>query len=123
MDVFLLKTKARLEVCPKIEQNSGDPFPLVVQPKCPDVHDPSWGHAFRYDTSNIWTCDSLFCLPSMFVQCLASISVQLVIYQVGLIPSQFYEVLSEKNYGKFKNLVLFAVMLILINSTVSLVCY
>uniref|UniRef100_A0A673M1R2 ATP-binding cassette sub-family D member 4-like n=1 Tax=Sinocyclocheilus rhinocerous TaxID=307959 RepID=A0A673M1R2_9TELE len=45
------------------------------------------------------------------------ISVQLVIYQVGLIPSQFYEVLSEKNYGKLKNLVLFAVMLILINST------
>ncbi|KAK2870346.1 hypothetical protein QQF64_021687 [Cirrhinus molitorella] len=43
--------------------------------------------------------------------------VQLVIYQVGLIPSQFYEVLSEKNYGKFKNLVLFAVVLILINST------
>uniref|UniRef100_A0A673MA50 ABC transmembrane type-1 domain-containing protein n=1 Tax=Sinocyclocheilus rhinocerous TaxID=307959 RepID=A0A673MA50_9TELE len=42
---------------------------------------------------------------------------QLVIYQVGLIPSQFYEVLSEKNYGKFKDLVLFAVMLILINST------
>lgn len=40
-----------------------------------------------------------------------------MIYQVGLIPSQFYEVLSEKNYGKFKNLVLFAVMLILINST------
>uniref|UniRef100_A0A8C1K5W1 ABC transporter domain-containing protein n=1 Tax=Cyprinus carpio TaxID=7962 RepID=A0A8C1K5W1_CYPCA len=46
-----------------------------------------------------------------------TLSVQLVIYQVGLIPSQFYEVLSEKNYGKFKNLVLFAVMLILINST------
>uniref|UniRef100_A0A8C1AIF2 ATP-binding cassette, sub-family D (ALD), member 4 n=1 Tax=Cyprinus carpio carpio TaxID=630221 RepID=A0A8C1AIF2_CYPCA len=46
-----------------------------------------------------------------------ALSVQLVIYQVGLIPSQFYEVLSEKNYGKFKNLVLFAVMLILINST------
>lgn len=51
---------------------------------------------------------------------LSFISVQLVIYQVGLIPSQFYEVLSEKTYGKFKNLVLFAVMLILINSTVSL---
>ncbi|KAI2648820.1 Lysosomal cobalamin transporter ABCD4 [Labeo rohita] len=46
-----------------------------------------------------------------------TLSVQLVIYQVGLIPSQFYEVLSEKNYGKFKNLVLSAVMLILINST------
>lgn len=51
------------------------------------------------------------------------ILVQLVIYQVGLIPSQFYEVLSEKSYGKFKNLVVFAVVLILINSTVSLVSY
>uniref|UniRef100_A0A673LY69 ATP-binding cassette sub-family D member 4-like n=1 Tax=Sinocyclocheilus rhinocerous TaxID=307959 RepID=A0A673LY69_9TELE len=48
---------------------------------------------------------------------LYSTTIQLVIYQVGLIPSQFYEVLSEKNYGKLKNLVLFAVMLILINST------
>ncbi|CAM4723710.1 unnamed protein product [Leuciscus chuanchicus] len=46
-----------------------------------------------------------------------TLSVQLVIYQVGLIPSQFYEVLSEKSYGKFKDLVLFAVLLILINST------
>ncbi|KAK9953040.1 hypothetical protein ABG768_017066 [Culter alburnus] len=46
-----------------------------------------------------------------------TLSVQLVIYQVGLIPSQFYEVLSEKSYGKFKDLVLFAVVLILINST------
>ncbi|XP_051738492.1 ATP-binding cassette sub-family D member 4 isoform X1 [Ctenopharyngodon idella] len=46
-----------------------------------------------------------------------TLSVQLVIYQVGLIPSQFYEVLSEKSYGKFKNLVVFAVVLILINST------
>uniref|UniRef100_A0A673M8Q1 ATP-binding cassette sub-family D member 4-like n=1 Tax=Sinocyclocheilus rhinocerous TaxID=307959 RepID=A0A673M8Q1_9TELE len=58
-----------------------------------------------------------FVLLSVFVQCFCFISVQLVIYQVGLIPSQFYEVLSEKNYGKLKNLVLFAVMLILINST------
>ncbi|XP_077101440.1 lysosomal cobalamin transporter ABCD4 isoform X2 [Siphateles boraxobius] len=46
-----------------------------------------------------------------------TLSVQLVIYQVGLIPSQFYEVLSEKSYGKFKDLVMFAVLLILVNST------
>ncbi|XP_051969752.1 lysosomal cobalamin transporter ABCD4-like isoform X2 [Xyrauchen texanus] len=46
-----------------------------------------------------------------------TLSVQLVIYQVGLIPSQFYEVLSEENYGKFKHLVAYAVLLILINST------
>lgn len=46
-----------------------------------------------------------------------TLSVQLVIYQVGLIPSQFYRVLSERSYGKFKDLVVFAVVLILINST------
>ncbi|XP_051538864.1 lysosomal cobalamin transporter ABCD4-like isoform X2 [Myxocyprinus asiaticus] len=54
----------------------------------------------------------------MFMMLLGvTLSVQLVIYQVGLIPSQFYEVLSEENYGKFKHLVAFAVLLILINST------
>ncbi|XP_034163800.2 ATP-binding cassette sub-family D member 4 isoform X1 [Pangasianodon hypophthalmus] len=42
--------------------------------------------------------------------------VQLVVYQVGLIPSQFYSVLSEKNYGKFKELVAFSVLLILLIS-------
>lgn len=45
-------------------------------------------------------------------------SVQLVIYQVGLIPSQFFGVLSEKNYGKFKELVAFSVLLVLLNSAV-----
>ncbi|KAA0704499.1 ATP-binding cassette sub-family D member 4 PMP70-related protein [Triplophysa tibetana] len=45
-----------------------------------------------------------------------TLSVQLVIYQVGLIPSQFYEVLSDKNSGRFRDLVAFAVFLILINS-------
>lgn len=47
-------------------------------------------------------------------------SVQLVIYQVGLVPSQFYGVLSEKNLGKFKELVAFSILLILINSAVCL---
>ncbi|KAI4893349.1 hypothetical protein NFI96_024138 [Prochilodus magdalenae] len=42
--------------------------------------------------------------------------VQLVIYQVGLIPSKFYSVLSEKNYGTFQELVSFAILLILLNS-------
>ncbi|XP_076826392.1 lysosomal cobalamin transporter ABCD4 isoform X2 [Brachyhypopomus gauderio] len=41
----------------------------------------------------------------------------MVIYQVGLIPSQFYGVLSEKNHSKFQELVVFAVLLILLNST------
>ncbi|XP_066539713.1 ATP-binding cassette sub-family D member 4 [Hoplias malabaricus] len=45
-----------------------------------------------------------------------TVSVQLVIYQVGLVPSQFYSVLSQKNYGRFRELVSFSVVLILINS-------
>lgn len=48
----------------------------------------------------------------------SSVSVQLVIYQVGLIPSQFYGVLSEKDSGSFKTLVASSVLLILINSAV-----
>uniref|UniRef100_A0A673WPN1 ATP-binding cassette, sub-family D (ALD), member 4 n=1 Tax=Salmo trutta TaxID=8032 RepID=A0A673WPN1_SALTR len=41
----------------------------------------------------------------------------LIIYQVGVIPSQFYEVLSDKDYGAFKNLAGLAFLLILLNST------
>ncbi|XP_078452302.1 lysosomal cobalamin transporter ABCD4 [Lampetra fluviatilis] len=41
---------------------------------------------------------------------------QLVIYQVGVIPSQFYEILGSKDFPKFKGLVAIAVILIAINS-------
>ncbi|KAK6297810.1 hypothetical protein J4Q44_G00323930 [Coregonus suidteri] len=44
---------------------------------------------------------------------------QLIIYQVGVIPSQFYEVLSDKDYGAFKNLAGLAFLLILLNSTLN----
>ncbi|XP_010333578.2 lysosomal cobalamin transporter ABCD4 isoform X4 [Saimiri boliviensis] len=42
---------------------------------------------------------------------------QLVIYQVGLIPSQYYGVLGNKNLEAFKTLTFLAVMLIVLNST------
>ncbi|XP_052380347.1 ATP-binding cassette sub-family D member 4 [Oncorhynchus keta] len=42
---------------------------------------------------------------------------QMIIYQVGVIPSQFYEALSDKDYGAFKNLAGLAFLLILLNST------
>ncbi|NXS01272.1 ABCD4 protein, partial [Oxylabes madagascariensis] len=42
---------------------------------------------------------------------------QLVIYQVGVIPSQFYEVLGNKNFSGFKTLTAVAVTLIIVNST------
>uniref|UniRef100_A0A6Q2XQ49 ATP-binding cassette, sub-family D (ALD), member 4 n=1 Tax=Esox lucius TaxID=8010 RepID=A0A6Q2XQ49_ESOLU len=42
---------------------------------------------------------------------------QLIIYQVGVIPSQFYQVLSDKDYSAFRNLAGLAFLLILLNST------
>lgn len=42
---------------------------------------------------------------------------QLVIYQVGLIPSQYYGVLGNKDLEGFKALTFLAVMLIVLNST------
>ncbi|XP_004371175.1 lysosomal cobalamin transporter ABCD4 [Trichechus manatus latirostris] len=41
---------------------------------------------------------------------------QLVIYQVGLIPSQYYRVLGNKDLDGFKSLTFLAVMLIVLNS-------
>ncbi|XP_077036593.1 lysosomal cobalamin transporter ABCD4 isoform X1 [Agelaius phoeniceus] len=43
---------------------------------------------------------------------------QLVIYQVGVIPSQYYEVLGNKDFSGFKTLTAVAVTLIIVNSTV-----
>ncbi|XP_004455204.2 lysosomal cobalamin transporter ABCD4 isoform X2 [Dasypus novemcinctus] len=42
---------------------------------------------------------------------------QLVIYQVGLIPSQYYGVLGNKDLDGFKSLTFLAVVLIILNST------
>ncbi|XP_077640156.1 lysosomal cobalamin transporter ABCD4 isoform X2 [Lonchura striata] len=42
---------------------------------------------------------------------------QLVIYQVGIIPSQYYEVLGKKDFSGFKTLTAVAVTLIIVNST------
>ncbi|ELV09887.1 ATP-binding cassette sub-family D member 4 [Tupaia chinensis] len=42
---------------------------------------------------------------------------QLVIYQVGLIPSQYYGVLGDKDLDGFKTLTFLAVVLIVLNST------
>lgn len=43
---------------------------------------------------------------------------QLVIYQVGLIPSQYYGVLGNKDLDGFKTLTFLAVVLIILNSMV-----
>uniref|UniRef100_A0AAQ5Z4N5 ABC transporter domain-containing protein n=1 Tax=Amphiprion ocellaris TaxID=80972 RepID=A0AAQ5Z4N5_AMPOC len=44
-------------------------------------------------------------------------SEQLIIYQVGILPSHFYNVLGDKNYSGFKNLLGTAMVLIVVNST------
>lgn len=51
----------------------------------------------------------------MFACCLPE---QLVIYQVGLIPSQYYGVLGNKDLSGFKTLTAIALVLIVVNSTV-----
>ncbi|XP_010587046.1 lysosomal cobalamin transporter ABCD4 isoform X7 [Loxodonta africana] len=54
----------------------------------------------------------------MFLTLLCMVLVeQLVIYQVGLIPSQYYRVLGNKDLDGFKSLTFLAVMLIVLNST------
>ncbi|XP_064005609.1 lysosomal cobalamin transporter ABCD4 isoform X4 [Pogoniulus pusillus] len=42
---------------------------------------------------------------------------QLIIYQVGVIPSQYYEVLGNKDFSGFKTLTAIALTLIVVNST------
>lgn len=44
---------------------------------------------------------------------------QLIIYQVGILPSRFYNVLADKDGKSFKSLLLTAMLLIVLNSTVS----
>uniref|UniRef100_A0A671V3G4 ATP-binding cassette, sub-family D (ALD), member 4 n=1 Tax=Sparus aurata TaxID=8175 RepID=A0A671V3G4_SPAAU len=48
---------------------------------------------------------------------LVCLTLQLIIYQVGVLPSRFYNVLADKDYSGFKSLVGTAMVLILINST------
>lgn len=43
---------------------------------------------------------------------------QLVIYQVGVIPSRYYEVLGNKDFSGFQALTAIALTMIVVNSTV-----
>ncbi|KAF3849839.1 hypothetical protein F7725_019558 [Dissostichus mawsoni] len=61
-----------------------------------------------------WTSQSAL----MFATLLAvTLTEQLIIYQVGVLPSRFYNVLADKDNSGFKSLVGTALMLIVINST------
>ncbi|XP_068198130.1 lysosomal cobalamin transporter ABCD4 isoform X2 [Antennarius striatus] len=60
------------------------------------------------------TCQSARMFGTLLVVTLAE---QLIIYQVGVLPSQFYNVLADKDDSGFKSLVGKAMVLILVNST------
>uniref|UniRef100_A0A8D3BS93 ABC transmembrane type-1 domain-containing protein n=1 Tax=Scophthalmus maximus TaxID=52904 RepID=A0A8D3BS93_SCOMX len=54
---------------------------------------------------------------SMLCILLLTLRSQLIIYQVGVLPSHFYNVLADKDYPSFRSLVGKAMVLILLNST------
>ncbi|XP_056284028.1 ATP-binding cassette sub-family D member 4 isoform X1 [Pseudoliparis swirei] len=61
-----------------------------------------------------WTSQSALMFGTLLV---VTLTEQLIIYQVGVLPSHFYSVLADKDYSAFQSLVGTAMVLILINST------
>ncbi|XP_039597628.1 ATP-binding cassette sub-family D member 4 isoform X2 [Polypterus senegalus] len=61
-----------------------------------------------------WTSQNVLMFATLLF---VTLSEQMIIYQVGIIPSKFYGVLANKDFAGFKNLTLFAVLLIFMNST------
>ncbi|XP_075050682.1 lysosomal cobalamin transporter ABCD4 isoform X2 [Mixophyes fleayi] len=52
----------------------------------------------------------------LFTLLIVALTGQLMVYQVGILPSQFYGVLSDRDLSSFKNLIVLAVILILVIS-------
>lgn len=61
-----------------------------------------------------WTSQSALMFGTLLA---VTLSEQLIIYQVGVLPSHFYNVLGDKDYAGFKSLLGKAMVLILLNST------
>uniref|UniRef100_A0A3B4UPR9 ATP-binding cassette, sub-family D (ALD), member 4 n=1 Tax=Seriola dumerili TaxID=41447 RepID=A0A3B4UPR9_SERDU len=61
-----------------------------------------------------WSSQSVLMFGTLLF---VTLTEQLIIYQVGVLPSHFYNVLAEKDYSGFRSLVGKAMVLILINST------
>uniref|UniRef100_A0A3B4ZIT1 ATP binding cassette subfamily D member 4 n=1 Tax=Stegastes partitus TaxID=144197 RepID=A0A3B4ZIT1_9TELE len=61
-----------------------------------------------------WSSQSVLMFGTLLV---VTLTEQLIIYQVGVLPSHFYNVLADKDYSGFRNLVGTAMALILVNST------
>ncbi|XP_075050566.1 lysosomal cobalamin transporter ABCD4-like, partial [Mixophyes fleayi] len=60
-----------------------------------------------------WTSPNTLMLFTLLIVALTG---QLMVYQVGILPSQFYGVLSDRDLSSFKNLIVLAVILILVIS-------
>ncbi|KAM9778653.1 ATP-binding cassette sub-family D member 4 isoform X1 [Syngnathus typhle] len=61
-----------------------------------------------------WSSPSVLMFATLLAVTLAE---QLIIYQVGILPSRFYNVLADKDNKSFKSLLLTAVLFIVLNST------
>ncbi|CAN9507370.1 unnamed protein product [Ophioblennius macclurei] len=61
-----------------------------------------------------WSSQSVLMFGTLLF---VALSEQLIIYQVGVLPSHFYNVLADKDYGAFTSLLSTAMTLILVNST------
>ncbi|XP_067338666.1 ATP-binding cassette sub-family D member 4 isoform X2 [Channa argus] len=61
-----------------------------------------------------WTNQSVLMFQTLLV---VTLTEQLIIYQVGILPSHFYNVLADKDLSGFKSLVGKAMVLILLNSS------
>uniref|UniRef100_A0A3Q3MNN3 ATP-binding cassette, sub-family D (ALD), member 4 n=1 Tax=Mastacembelus armatus TaxID=205130 RepID=A0A3Q3MNN3_9TELE len=61
-----------------------------------------------------WTSQSVLMFGTLLG---ITLTEQLIIYQVGVLPSHFYNVLADKDYSGFRSLVATAMVLILLNST------
>lgn len=57
-------------------------------------------------------------LLKMFLLCFLA---QLIIYQVGLIPSQYFSVLGKKDFYEFNKVTAIALILIVLNSLVRII--
>ncbi|KAG7457383.1 ATP-binding cassette sub-family D member 4 isoform X1 [Solea senegalensis] len=61
-----------------------------------------------------WSSQSVLMFGTLLA---VTLTEQLIIYQVGVLPSHFYNVLADKDYSGFSSLVGTAIVLILLNST------
>src|SRR6218665_2083066 len=64
----------------------------------------------------------LFYLPFMLLCLLIGFSEQFVIYYVGLLPSEFYEVFGEEDWDAFKRHTVYSTILIVSIAFVSCFC-